>query len=207
MNLHHVSSEVGHQVPIEHHEKPGLQAEMEDPKPTSSKIPTEDSGYQTYKAAGKLQGKKAIITGGDSGIGRAIAILFAMEGASSLITYLPQEEKDAQETKRRVEEIGQSCHCFATDLRDKKNCQAVVDTALKSLGGIDILINNAGTQTMIDDIKNLEEYVFSISFYRVFYVDMLSQVSMGKHVRHQHPPYLLSLKILDPSPEERLYHY
>jgi NAD(P)-dependent dehydrogenase (short-subunit alcohol dehydrogenase family) len=134
---------------------------MEDPKPTSSQLPTEDGGYQTYKAAGKLAGKKAIITGGDSGIGRAIAILFAMEGASSLISYLPEEEKDAQETKRRVEEIGQSCYCFATDLRDKKNCQAVIDTALKSLGGIDILVNNAGTQTMIEDIKDLEEYVTS----------------------------------------------
>jgi NAD(P)-dependent dehydrogenase (short-subunit alcohol dehydrogenase family) len=132
---------------------------LEDPKPVSSKVPTEDGGYQTYKAAGKLSGKKAIITGGDSGIGRAVAILFAMEGASSLITYLPEEEKDAQETKRRVEEIGQSCHCLAVDLRDKKNCQKVVDTALEKLGGIDILVNNAGTQTMIEDIKDLEEYV------------------------------------------------
>ena len=135
---------------------------MEDPKPTSSKLPTEDNGYQTYKAAGKLTGKKAIITGGDSGIGRAVAILFAMEGASCLITYLPEEQKDAQETKRRVEEIGQSCHCFPTDIRYKENCQNVVNAALKSLGGIDILVNNAGTQTMIDDIKDLEEYVASI---------------------------------------------
>lgn len=158
-------STTGHQIPVEHHKKPGLQAEMENPKPTSSKLPTEDNGYQTYKAAGKLSGKKAIITGGDSGIGRAVAILFAMEGASSLITYLPEEETDAQETKRRVEETGQSCHCFATDIRDKKNCQKVVDTALKSLGGIDILVNNAGTQTMIDDIKDLEEYVSSISYF------------------------------------------
>lgn len=157
----------GHQVPVEHHKKPGLQAEMEDPKPTSTKVQTEDGGYQIYKAAGKLSGKKAIITGGDSGIGRAVAILFAMEGASSLITYLPEEEKDAQETKRRVEEIGQSCYCFATDLRDKKNCQSVVDTGLKSLGGIDILVNNAGTQTMIEDIKDLEEYatiLWSVSY-------------------------------------------
>lgn len=150
---------IGHQIPIEHHKKPGLQADMENPKPTSSKIPTEDGGYQTYKAAGKLSGKKAIITGGDSGIGRAVAILFAMEGASSLITYLPEEEKDALETKRRVDEIGQTCHCLAVDLRDKKNCQKVVDTAIETLGGIDILVNNAGTQTMIDDIKHLEEYL------------------------------------------------
>lgn len=152
----------GHQAPIEHHEKPGLQADLERPKPVSSQVPTEDGEYQTYKAAGKLSGKKAIITGGDSGIGRAVAILFALEGASCLITYLSEEETDAQETKRRVEEIGESCHCFATDLRDKTNCQAVVDTALKTLGGIDILVNNAGTQTMVDDIKDLDEYAFPI---------------------------------------------
>ncbi|CAG8239323.1 unnamed protein product [Penicillium salamii] len=154
--------EQGHQVPIEHHSKPGLQAEMENPKPISSKVATDDGGYQTYKAAGKLSGKKAIITGGDSGIGRAVAILFAMEGASSLITYLPEEEEDAQETRRRVEEIGQKCYCLAIDIREKKNCQRVVDTALRDLGGIDILVNNAGTQTMIEDIKDLEEYGTSV---------------------------------------------
>jgi NAD(P)-dependent dehydrogenase (short-subunit alcohol dehydrogenase family) len=166
--------EQDHQIPIEHHKKPGLQSELEDPKPVSSKVPTEDGGYQTYKAAGKLSGKKAIITGGDSGIGRAVAILFAMEGASSLITYLPEEEKDAQETKRRVEEIGQSCHCLAVDLRDKKNCQKVVDTALEKLGGIDILVNNAGTQTMIEDIKDLEESqwenTFDTNIHSIFYL-------------------------------------
>ncbi|KAJ5773238.1 hypothetical protein N7457_008134 [Penicillium paradoxum] len=166
--------QTGHQVPIEHHKKPGLQADLENPKPTSTQLPTEDNGYQTYKAAGKLLGKKAIITGGDSGIGRAVAILFAMEGASSLITYLPEEEKDAQETKRRVEEIGQACHCLAIDLRDKSNCQKVVDTALQTLGGIDILVNNAGTQTMIDDIKDLDEAqwesTFDTNIHPIFYL-------------------------------------
>lgn len=130
---------------------------MENPQPTSTQIPSEDQGYQTYKAAGKLTGKKAIITGGDSGIGRAIAILYAMEGASSLITYLPEEEKDGQETKRRVEEAGQKCYLLAVDLRTKENCKKAVETALQSLGGIDILVNNAGTQHMIDDIKDLDE--------------------------------------------------
>lgn len=147
----------GHQIPIQHHKKPGLQAELEKPKPQSSKLPTEDSGYQTYKAAGKLTGKKAIITGGDSGIGRAVAILYAMEGASCLITYLPEEEEDAKETKRRVEELGQSCYTWPTDLRRKENCQKVVETALERLGGVDILVNNAGTQNMVEDIKGLDE--------------------------------------------------
>lgn len=130
---------------------------MEDPKPVSVHIPTEDYGYQLYKPAGKLEGKRAIITGGDSGIGRATAILFGMEGASSLIVYLPEEEADAQETKRRVEEAGRQCHCLAIDLRKKENCKKVVDTALQTMGGIDILINNAAFQNMLSDISELDE--------------------------------------------------
>jgi NAD(P)-dependent dehydrogenase (short-subunit alcohol dehydrogenase family) len=134
-----------------------LQSELGDPKPTSTQLPTEDNGYQTYKAAGKLTDKRAIITGGDSGIGRAIALLFAMEGATSLITYLPEEETDAQETKRRVEELGQKIHLLAVDLRDKKNCQKVVDTALQTMGGIDTLVNNHGYQNMVENIQDLDE--------------------------------------------------
>ena len=150
----------GHKIPIQHLEKPGLQADLKDPKPVSSHLPTEDYGYQTYKAAGKLEGKRAIITGGDSGIGRATAILFAMEGASSLIVYLPEEEKDAQETKRRVEEAGRQCHCLAIDLRKKENCKKVVDTAVATLGGVDILVNNAAFQHMLSDISELDEWDF-----------------------------------------------
>lgn len=82
-----------------------------------------------------------------------------MEGASSLIAYLPEEEQDAQETKARVENLGQTCYLLATDLRRKENCQNVVDIALEHLGGIDILVNNAGTQAMIEDIKDLDEWV------------------------------------------------
>lgn len=151
-------STAGHQIPIQHQKKPGLQSEMPDPKPASTRLPTDDYGYQTYKAAGKLAGKRAIITGGDSGIGRAIAILFAMEGASSLIVYLPEEETDAQETKRRVQEAGKECHCLAIDLKKRENCQKVVDTAVQCLGGIDILVNNAAFQNMIQDISELDEY-------------------------------------------------
>lgn len=146
-------------MPIQHQQKPGLQSQMAGPKPTSTQIPTEENGYQTYKAANKLEDKKAIITGGDSGIGRAIAILYALEGASSLIVYLPEEEKDAQETKKQVEKAGRQCHLLAMDLRKKENCQKVVDNALKSLGGIDILVNNAAYQNMVGDINDLAEYV------------------------------------------------
>lgn len=138
---------------------PGLQSELKGPEPQSEHLPTEDGGYQLYKAAGKLKDKSTIITGGDSGIGRATAILFAMEGADSLIAYLPEEESDAQETKKRVEELGRKCYLLATDLVKKENCQKVIDTAMKEMGKIDILFNNHAYQMMVEDIKDLSEYV------------------------------------------------
>lgn len=120
-------------------------------------LPTDDGGYQKYRPAGKLEGKKALITGGDSGIGRATAILFAMEGADSLIAYLPDEEKDAQETKRLVEANGRKCCLHATDLTSKDNCKKVVDEAVKAMGRVNILFNNAAYQMMINDINDLSE--------------------------------------------------
>jgi NAD(P)-dependent dehydrogenase (short-subunit alcohol dehydrogenase family) len=120
-------------------------------------LPTDDGGYQTYRPAGKLEGKKAIITGGDSGIGRATAILFAMEGADSFIAYLPDEEKDAQETKKLVESHGRQCHLHATDLTSQDNCKKLVDEAVKAMGRVNILFNNAAYQMMVNEIKDLSE--------------------------------------------------
>lgn len=140
-------------------EKGSQQKDMKGPSPADTEVPTEDGGYQTYKAAKKLEGKKAIITGGDSGIGRAIAILYAMEGADSLIAYLPQEQDDAELTKKKVEEYGGKCYLYAADLRQKENCQKVVDEALSKLGGINILVNNAGFQNMTNSTDELSEYV------------------------------------------------
>lgn len=130
---------------------------MKGKEPASKEVPTEDGGYQIYKAAGKLKGKKAIITGGDSGIGRAIAILFAMEGAESLITYLPEEEKDAQEAKSKVEEAGGKCHLIAVNLKGKENCEKVVNTAVEKMGTVNILVNNHAYQMMIHDIQDLSD--------------------------------------------------
>ena len=131
---------------------------MKGPAPAETQIPTEDMGYQTYKAAGKLQGKKALITGGDSGIGRAIARLYAMEGADSLITYLPEEQEDAEDTKKAVEEHGAKCYLYPSDVRERGNCKKIVDEALKQMGTINILVNNAAYQNMIEDIADLTEY-------------------------------------------------
>ena len=147
---------IGYKVPVQHQAVPGLESKL-NPLPQPDHIPTEDGGSQLYKAAGKLQGKRALITGGDSGIGRATAILYAMEGADSFIVYLPEEEKDAQETKKLVEEKGRKCYLHSTDLRDGKNCREVIDKAIQTMGGIDILINNAGYQMMQTDLQDISE--------------------------------------------------
>lgn len=148
----------GHRIPVQHMNQPSIQEDMKGPEPQETQIPTEDGGYQIYKPAKKLEGKKALITGGDSGIGRAIAILYAMEGADSFIVYLPEEEKDAQDTKKRVEEeFGGKCYTFACDLRKQENCKKVVEEAVSKMGTINILVNNAAYQNMINGINELTE--------------------------------------------------
>lgn len=116
---------------------------MPSPKPTREELPDAGGTATTYKAANKLKGKRALITGGDSGIGAATAVLFAKEGAISTIVHLPEEEQDAQDTKRQVEASGGTCHLFAADLVNKENCQRAIDFALQNMKGIDILFNNA----------------------------------------------------------------
>ncbi|KAH9891383.1 short chain dehydrogenase [Xylariomycetidae sp. FL2044] len=163
----------GHTVPVTHQEFPGKEHKL--PIPAEHEmLPTEDGGKQKYKPVGKLQTKRAIITGGDSGIGRSTAILFAMEGADVLIAYLPDEEKDAQATKEKVESYGQKCVLFPTDLTDKANCKKLVEEALRSLGGINILFNNAAFQKMVEDIKDLPEeqweHTFNTNIHPYFYL-------------------------------------
>jgi NAD(P)-dependent dehydrogenase (short-subunit alcohol dehydrogenase family) len=121
-------------------------------------VPTPDGGSKKYQGSGKLNGLNAIITGGDSGIGRATALLFAHEGANSFIAYLPEEQEDAEWTKKHVEELGQKCTLFPTDLTKQENCQKVIDEAVKAFGGtIDILFNNHAYQMICEDIKDLKE--------------------------------------------------
>ncbi|OAL36626.1 hypothetical protein AYO20_03958 [Fonsecaea nubica] len=146
--------EQGFLPPVSHQDPPGKEGDLP-VEAIHDKLPTADGGWQPYKAAGKLEGKKALITGGDSGIGRAIAILYAMEGADSFIVYLAEEEEDAQETKRRVEKLGRTCHLFSTDLRRPENCQKVVDAALQAMGRVNILVNNAAYQMMQMDITDI----------------------------------------------------
>lgn len=116
--------------------------------------PTPDCGEESYVGSEKLQGRRAIITGGDSGIGRAVAIAYAREGADILISYL-NEHRDAEATAELVRQAGRKCVLVAGDIQDQAQCQAIVQRALDELGGVDIVVNNAAFQMTH---KDLEEF-------------------------------------------------
>jgi NAD(P)-dependent dehydrogenase (short-subunit alcohol dehydrogenase family) len=140
---------------------------------TNNMDPIPDHGEDTYRGSGRLQGKRAIITGGDSGIGRAVAIAYAREGADLLIAYLDEDE-DADETKRLVEQAGRKAVLVAGDIQDSAHCRKIVDTAVREFGGIDILVNNAAHQASfksIDEISDEEwELTFKVNIHAMFYL-------------------------------------
>jgi NAD(P)-dependent dehydrogenase (short-subunit alcohol dehydrogenase family) len=118
-------------------EPPGLTSEMPDQP---------DHGEESYVGHGRLAGRKALITGGDSGIGRAVAIAFAREGADVLISYLEEEESDARDTAQLIEKAGRKAVTMPGDIRDEAHCAALIERAVSDLGGLDILVNNAAYQ-------------------------------------------------------------
>jgi NAD(P)-dependent dehydrogenase (short-subunit alcohol dehydrogenase family) len=134
-----------------------------------------DHGEDSYRGSGRLTGRKAVITGGDSGIGRAVAIAFAREGADVLITHLPEEEPDAQETAELIGKAGRTAVAVPGDLRDQAFCQSVVDRARADLGGLDILVNNAAYQMSqpggITDITDEQfDRVMKTNLYAMFWL-------------------------------------
>jgi len=141
--------------PKQHLDKPGIESEL---KPRPQYL------APLYKAAGKLEGKTALITGGDSGIGRAVAVLYAREGANVAITYLPAEQADAQETRRAVEKTGCKCLLLEGDLTEAQFCGEVVDRTVKELGQLDILVSNAGHQNRKDCLQEVTDEEFDRTF-------------------------------------------
>ena len=123
----------------------------------NDQLPTVDGGFKPYIGAQKLAGRKALITGGDSGIGRAVAILYAIEGAESTIVYLPEEQKDAEETQRLVQEKGGKLHLLQADLRLQEQCKTVAEKARQLMGTINVLVLNHGTQKVQEDIGDIPE--------------------------------------------------
>ena len=134
---------------------PGLAQKME---------PEPDHGEETYQGFGRLQGRKALITGGDSGIGRAVAIAFAREGADVAIGYLPTEEEDAQQVIQLIEKAGAKAVALPGDIKDEAFCQQMVKDAVEKMGGLDIVVNNAGKQTARSAIDDLTTEQFDATF-------------------------------------------
>lgn len=152
------------QPPQEQSQQPGLQSEMT-PKPQAVK--------SNYRGSGKLEGKVALITGGDSGIGRAVATYFAKEGADVAIVYL-NEHKDAQETQRLVEQEGRRCVAIPGDIGDEQTCQQAVQQTIAAFGHLDVLINNAAEQHPQESIENITaeqlERTFRTNIFSMFFL-------------------------------------
>jgi NAD(P)-dependent dehydrogenase (short-subunit alcohol dehydrogenase family) len=136
--------------------------------------PRPDHGEHTYKGTGRLQDRKAIITGGDSGIGRAVAIAYAREGADVLISYLPEEQADAEQVREMIEAAGRSAVLVPGDISQAEHCRTLVARAVQEFGRVDILVNNAAHQDTfrsIDEISDAEwEFTFAVNIHAMFYL-------------------------------------
>ena len=144
-------SQFGQQDPVRQHAAPGSgEVTVDWPGRTEDMDVRPDHGEHSYRGLGRLAGKQTVVTGGDSGIGRAVALAFAREGADVLITYLPGEESDAKETVHWVSEAGRRAVAMPADLREQQACQGVVDRAVREFGQIDVLVSNAAYQMSQD---------------------------------------------------------
>ncbi|ATI83183.1 SDR family oxidoreductase [Sphingobium yanoikuyae] len=147
--------------------------QQEVPGVTEAMDPLPDHGEESYRGSGRLEGKKAIITGGDSGIGRAVAIAYAREGADVLISYLSEDE-DARETARLIEEAGRRAVLVPGDISNAQHCRAIVDRAVEAFGRIDILVNNAAHQMTFETLEEIPdeewEKTFTTNIHAMFYL-------------------------------------
>jgi NAD(P)-dependent dehydrogenase (short-subunit alcohol dehydrogenase family) len=153
----------------------GLESKL-DPKPR----------YEApkYKPAGKLEGKCALITGGDSGIGRAVAVIYAREGADVAISYLPEEQSDAEETRKAVEAEGRRCVLLPGDLKKPKFCDQLVEKAVKALGSLDILVSNAAHQNRKKSLDDLDDEELETTFQ----INILAYIRLCRAaLRHMKP--------------------
>jgi NAD(P)-dependent dehydrogenase (short-subunit alcohol dehydrogenase family) len=177
------------------------QPSIDPPGLTSEMRPAPDHGETSYQGLGRLQGRKALITGGDSGIGRAVAIAFAREGADVLISYMAEEDVDAQETCRWVREAGRTAVAVPGDIQQEAHCSRLVERAWDELGGLDIVVNNAAYQVTHDSIEEFTTDEFDRSFrtnvYAMFWIcrAALPRLAPGSCIINT-----ASIQAFDPSP-------
>ncbi len=172
--------------------EPGLESDLEIKA---------DRGETSYRGTGRLQGRKALITGSDSGIGAAVAIAYAREGADVALSYLPEEEEDAQVVKGIIEAEGRTAVCIPGDLKDPAYCTALVQQAVDGLGGLDILVNNAGKQVAVDSLEELSDeqldHTYKTNIYSFFRVtrEALKHLQPGSAIINS-----TSIQAYEPSP-------
>jgi NAD(P)-dependent dehydrogenase (short-subunit alcohol dehydrogenase family) len=150
-------------MPIDYPKPPFASQKQPMPGATDLMQPRPDHGEASYKGSGRLAGMKAVITGGDSGIGRAVAIAYAREGADLLISYL-SESDEAEQVKKLVEAEGRKAVLVPGDIKDPAHCRALIATAVDQLGGIDILVNNAAHQAIFKDIADISDEEWDLTF-------------------------------------------
>jgi NAD(P)-dependent dehydrogenase (short-subunit alcohol dehydrogenase family) len=176
--------------------------EQDQPGLTGKTDPRPDHGEETYEGTGKLVGKRALITGGDSGIGRAVAIAFAREGADVAISYLPEEHEDGADTATWIEKAGRKALLFPGDARDEDYCVGIVNDTIAQFGGIDIVVLNAAYQENRDGLENLPTEEFD----RVFKTNLYSMMWIARTaIPHLKPGSSIistsSIQSSDPSPQ------
>ncbi|NUR97680.1 MAG: SDR family oxidoreductase [Kribbellaceae bacterium] len=174
---------------------------QEHPGHSEAMTPEPDYGEKTYRGSGKLTGKRALITGGDSGIGRAVALAFAREGADVMISYLEAEEEDARETCRLVQESGTTAASMAGDIQSEQHCARLVEQCVQELGGLDILVNNAAYQMSRKGIADISteqfDRVLKTNVYAMFWLckAALPHLSEGSAIINT-----TSIQAYEPSP-------
>ncbi len=184
-------------IPEQSQPEPGLDSKL---------IPQADHGEDTYQGLGRMKSRKVLITGGDSGIGRAVAIAFAREGADIAINYLPSEQTDADETIKIIREAGRKAVAIPGDLTDETFCKYLVDEAASQLGGLDIVINNAAKQISVEDINTLDthqlEATFRVNVFAMFWVSKraLKYIPKGGTIINT-----TSIQAYQPSPDKLDY--
>ncbi|MBF6620037.1 MAG: SDR family oxidoreductase [Patulibacter sp.] len=179
-------------APEQSQPEPGLDRDL---------VPQADHGEQSYRGTGRLQGRRALVTGADSGIGRAVAIAFAREGADVALSYLPEEEPDAQEVVALIEQAGRRAIPLPGDIKDEAFCERLVAAAAEALGGLDLLVNNAGKQVHVERLEDVTseqfDHTFKTNVYAMFWITRaaLPRLPAGASIINTS-----SIQAYDPSP-------